>query len=111
MGIPVRARRNCCLNWRARFNAIPRGNHLPAEPCQVLGDHFMRYWKPDRLLEIARRREFPAGCSRGMPVLSALPKLTVAIAYDEAFNCYYPDSLDLLELQSALVVDFLAAPR
>jgi cobyrinic acid a,c-diamide synthase len=32
--------------------------------------------------------------------------LTVAIAYDEAFNCYYPDSLDLLELRGASVVDF-----
>jgi cobyrinic acid a,c-diamide synthase len=105
-GIPVLGALELLPQLRARFDAIPRGNRLPADLCQVLGDHFMRHWKPERLLEIARRREFPAGRSRGMPALSALPKLTVAIAYDEAFNCYYPDLLDLLELQGASVVDF-----
>src|SRR5690606_21378146 len=32
--------------------------------------------------------------------------LTVAVAYDEAFRCYFPDTLDLLEHLGATVVDF-----
>ena len=32
--------------------------------------------------------------------------LTVAVAFDSAFNCYFPDTLDLLELRGAKVVDF-----
>jgi cobyrinic acid a,c-diamide synthase len=32
--------------------------------------------------------------------------LTVAVGFDEAFNCYFPDTLDLLELCGATVVDF-----
>ncbi len=33
-------------------------------------------------------------------------KLTVAIALDEAFDCYFPNTLDLLEQRGAVVVDF-----
>jgi cobyrinic acid a,c-diamide synthase len=33
-------------------------------------------------------------------------QLSVAIAYDEAFNCYFPDAFDLLELHGASLVDF-----
>jgi cobyrinic acid a,c-diamide synthase len=28
------------------------------------------------------------------------------VAYDEAFNCYFPDTIDLLELMGATLVDF-----
>ena len=33
-------------------------------------------------------------------------RITVAMAFDEAFNCYFPAGLDLLELRGATVVDF-----
>ncbi len=32
--------------------------------------------------------------------------MTVAVAYDEAFRCYFTDALELLELSGASVVDF-----
>lgn len=32
--------------------------------------------------------------------------VNVAIAYDDAFNCYFPDTLDLLEMQGARLHDF-----
>jgi cobyrinic acid a,c-diamide synthase len=35
-----------------------------------------------------------------------LAGLHIALAYDEAFHCYFPDVLDLLELQGATVRDF-----
>ena len=35
-----------------------------------------------------------------------LAEVTVAVAYDDAFNCYFPDTLDLLELQGATVKVF-----
>lgn len=34
------------------------------------------------------------------------PPLKVAVAYDEAFHCYFPDTLDLLESRGATVCDF-----
>ena len=32
--------------------------------------------------------------------------MTVAVAFDSAFNCYFPDTLDLLEFRGAKIVDF-----
>ena len=35
-----------------------------------------------------------------------MARLKVAVAYDKAFNCYFPDTLDSLELQGATIRDF-----
>ncbi len=34
------------------------------------------------------------------------PRLTVAVAFDEAFRCYFADALELLETSGATVIDF-----
>jgi cobyrinic acid a,c-diamide synthase len=34
------------------------------------------------------------------------PQIRIAMAYDEAFNCYFPDSIDALEMLGAKVIDF-----
>jgi cobyrinic acid a,c-diamide synthase len=41
----------------------------------------------------------------GRSVAGRLP-LKVAVAYDDAFHCYFPDTLDLLEARGATVCDF-----
>ena len=80
---------------RRVIDALPDGARLPPALLQALGDDLVEHWKPMRLLELAERRELPGGSGlRRLPVLS---KLTVAVAYDEAFHCYFPDTLDLLE--------------
>jgi cobyrinic acid a,c-diamide synthase len=59
-----------------------------------------------RLLQVARQAKWP---STQHPVLtgsSCRQGATVAIALDEAFHCYFPDTLDALEMQGAQLCDF-----
>jgi len=91
---------------RGELAAIPRGDAPPRELCHQLGEQLARWWNPDYLLELAYRREMPP-CRPKRPCSGpAETELTVAIAYDEAFNCYFPDTLDMLEARGASVVDF-----
>lgn len=100
------------------LSQIPRGSSPPRELCRQLGDQLARFGRVERIRALAGRREFP-------PVRPALfapasERLlarngraagierapTIAVAFDAAFNCYFPDTLDLLELHGAKVVDF-----
>lgn len=105
-GVPVLGALETLPDVRAELAAVPRGDRLPRELCQRLGDNFAAFWQPDRLLEIACRREMPRTCLRRSRCMGLESNLTVAIAYDEAFNHYFPDTLDLLEARGASVVDF-----
>jgi len=71
-----------------------------------LGDQFMRYWQVGRLLEIASRWEMADVTLQQLCPEPTPSRLSLAVAYDEAFNCYFPDTLDWLELRGASVVDF-----
>src|SRR5690606_27303091 len=75
------------------------------EMCHRLGEAFLQRTDLSELLRIARRA----------PELETLPEsrpaaqrccVRVAVAYDDAFHCYFPDTLDLLELSGATVVNF-----
>jgi cobyrinic acid a,c-diamide synthase len=91
---------------RARLESLPGGQR--PSPCFAEGlvDQFTRYWQPDRIGSLAVSREFPRGLYDPSSTAPAAAKLTVAIAYDEAFNRYFQDTLDLLELRGASIVDF-----
>ncbi len=104
---PVLGALDAMPDLRAALAELPPGERIPAAFCRQLGDRFARWWNPGRILELATRRQMPAPDSswlRGGKTRRC--KLTVAIAYDEAFHCYFPDTLDLLELQGASVIDF-----
>ena len=59
------------------------------------------------LLCIARQAEWLAGDLPLPPCVCGRPPIaTVAIALDEAFHCYFPDTLDALEMQGARLCDF-----
>ena len=118
----------------ATLAQLPRGSSPPRELCRCLGDQLARFARPDRIAALAGRREFPRvrpllfsppagdssdGRGDGSPGDSRCKKesrckndrvrrrpLTVAVAFDAAFNGYFPDTLDLLELRGAKVVDF-----
>jgi cobyrinic acid a,c-diamide synthase len=93
---------------RGALEALPRGTAPERELCQQLAASFLRYARLDRLQGLAARRAFPAV----RPFIfrprerAGAAKLTVAVAYDEAFRCYFADGLELLELCGATVVDF-----
>src|SRR5487761_745971 len=87
-----------------RCGAIP-----PIEMCRELGDAFVQFGCLDGIESLAARREMPAA----PPAIFAKRRrrssrngVTIAVAYDPAFNCYFPDTLDLFDLEGANVVDF-----
>lgn len=73
----------------------------PPEPLvSRLGDSLAATLDVRALLGLAESRRFPehAPSSAQFEVES---DLTIAVAYDEVFNCYFPDTLDGLEQQGA----------
>jgi cobyrinic acid a,c-diamide synthase len=43
---------------------------------------------------------------RVQPLIEQGASIRIAVAYDEAFHCYFPDTLDLLEARGASICDF-----
>lgn len=112
-GVPVLGALEALPRVRSRMEELLRGSRPPRELYQALGANFARHWRLDKILELATSRDFCPGNPRSASPASsggaAAPrgkKLTVAIALDEAFNCYFPNTLDLLEQHGAVVVDF-----
>lgn len=85
---------------------IPGLSRPPRRLASELGDQLARYWRPEQILKLAYGREFPASVASRASRNRGAAELTVAIAYDEAFNDYFQDTFDLLELWGASIVDF-----
>jgi cobyrinic acid a,c-diamide synthase len=110
-GIPVVGALEELPALREAVRALPAGSIAPPEVCLELGIDFERFTQVDEIRRLADRRELPQavdGPSVGAVrrVRKTRTKVTVAVAYDEAFHGYFPDTLDLLELMGATVVDF-----
>ena len=91
---------------REAIAALPPGRPPAIELCRALGDELLRHADPQRIYSLAARRRFP--CCRiveaDMPPTGQ--PLHVAVAYDDAFYCYFPDALDMLEAGGATITDF-----
>lgn len=105
-GIPVLGALEQLPRLRRQLKQAATGGRVSHELCDSLGDAFVSRCRLDRIWELAHQRDLPEQPARCRCLLQLAPRLTVAIAYDEAFNCYFPDTLDLLELRGAAVVDF-----
>ncbi|HEX4149493.1 MAG TPA: hypothetical protein VHY20_10915, partial [Pirellulales bacterium] len=105
-GTPVLGALERLPRLRDVVRGLAPGSNMPREICEHLGTSLERYCKPAAIRRLAARREF-GGVSSALfqPVLDSSP-MTVAVAYDEAFHCYFPDTLDLLELWGASIIDF-----
>jgi len=104
--VPVLASLGPLPELRKQLQSADLGIQPPAESVHQLGVHFQRSGEPERIVEIASRKPM-TWCSTPMPsVPTPLSDVTIALAYDEAFNCYFPDTLDLLELRGAAILDF-----
>ena len=105
-GVPVLGALPTVPQARAALGAVPRGSGPPRELVRQLGRQFIRRGKPGAVWDLAARRDFiaPAGPGRTIPCRPG--RVTVAMAYDEAFHCYFPDVLELLELRGATVIAF-----
>ena len=87
------------------------GQKPAADLCRALANQLLKYTDVSRLLDLAERQEFPTETPCGSPERAtnrrrARPKLKVAVAYDEVFSGYFPDTLDALEQQGVTVCDF-----
>jgi cobyrinic acid a,c-diamide synthase len=104
--IPVIGGLGHCGALRQSIAGLPMGDAPSRELCTALGLQFREYSCLDRLRQLASRRNVPSGwqmpdANSSLPVLRG--KVNVAVAYDDAFHCYFPDTLDMLELRGATV--------
>ncbi len=105
-GVPVLGALEELPALRAEIDAIPSGTRPPRELCRELAGHFGRHLRVERLLKLAFRRGLAAAPRRLFASEPVASGVVVAVAYDEAMNCYFPDVLDLLELRGATIIDF-----
>ncbi len=102
-GIPVVAAMLASPDLRAVVGRMGEGRCPTPELCNALGDALSPHLRLEQLLEIAHRREFGEHHAAALTGSCATGALNVAIAYDAAFSCYFPDTLDVLESQGASV--------
>lgn len=91
---------------RASIAAMPPGRQPALSLCHALGDRLARHAQLEPIYHVAAGRPFPACAAPADPCRPAPTELKVAVAYDEAFHCYFPDTFDLLELNGATICDF-----
>jgi cobyrinic acid a,c-diamide synthase len=91
---------------RSLCRTLPDGRDPSPALCQALGRRLAANLRLDRLLALADRSPLP-----GLPVDDLGWELPdgpqrIAVAYDEDFCGYFPDTLDLLEEAGAELCDF-----
>ncbi len=105
-GIPVLGGLETIEPLRAELASVPDGVRPPKDACQLLGSFFLRLTQTERLLELGYRRKVDWSVAPPYSQAPELPPLVVALAFDSALDCYFPDTLDLLEARGATLVDF-----
>jgi cobyrinic acid a,c-diamide synthase len=88
------------------IRACPRGTAPSPHLCRELGEHFLRFSRLEAILRLADRPPLPAAPPSLFRDAARETPMVIALAYDDAFNCYFPDVLDLLEAHGAKVRDF-----
>ncbi|MBX3412292.1 MAG: hypothetical protein KF708_06200 [Pirellulales bacterium] len=91
---------------RAIIDKLPRGASPHPQICGELADSLASFTPTERFLELASRRDQISAPLRPALMAPTDEPVTVAVAYDEAFRCYFPDTLALFEQLGAEVVDF-----
>ncbi|HEY2882092.1 MAG TPA: hypothetical protein VGJ15_06650, partial [Pirellulales bacterium] len=105
-GIPVVGGLGKCSQLRGEIAALPSNRKPPAEWREALAQAFRKYSAVDRIIQLSSRGGVPVEWDAGEPDhANHLPhsKVRVAVAFDDAFHCYFPDTLDMLELHGAKV--------
>jgi cobyrinic acid a,c-diamide synthase len=105
-GLPVLGAMSAGARLRQEVRGMPVGARPGQKLCTELGNRLLECWQPRVLQQLALRRELsPARPRLFRGDLPQWPR-TIALAYDEAFRCYFPDTLDLLELHGATLTAF-----
>ncbi len=105
-GIRVIGGMSECATIRQSIAELAGAAKPTREWCDALADDWRQYSDVKEIMALATRqgiaRDWPTQAEEGQ---AALPRtaVRVAVAYDEAFHCYFPDTLDVLELRGATV--------
>lgn len=108
-GVPVLGALEPLPELRSAIDLLEPGQTVSRELCRTLGNILLKYCSASRLLAIAGQGDFPLPLPAAAPPPfdeDSLAGLKVAVAYDDVFNCYFPDALDALEGRGATVTDF-----
>jgi len=105
-GLPVLGGMRELAPLRAIIDRLPPGSRPSRGLCRTLGKQLGAHLQIKRLLKLAARRDLPPFEPRLFRPETETTSLNVAVAFDEAFHCYFPDTLDLLELAGASIHDF-----
>jgi len=105
-GIPVLGALEVLPELRGEIAGLPSGSRPSRDVLGELGRQFRRYARLDRVLELGCRREVAWDTRRLFAASQSAKGIVLAVAYDAAFDCYFQDTLDLLELRGATIVDF-----
>lgn len=105
-GVPVVAGLAAPRGLRARASSLPRGSVPDEALCRELGEHLVWGSQWQAVMQRAATSELPDVA----PAVFRMPEVrargVVAVAYDAAFQCYFPDVLELLELNGVSVSVF-----
>lgn len=91
---------------REALARVEPGAEPPDDVREALGDGLQSTLAVNALETLAGSRSFPPARPRLFAARASRRSLRVAVAYDDAFHCYFPDALDLLEVSGATLVDF-----
>ena len=86
--------------------ALPSGHDPSRELCEALGQQLGRTLRLDRLRALARRGPPLAVEPASWGLRSGKQRFRIAVAYDQVYCGYYPETLDLLEAAGAELCDF-----
>lgn len=103
--VPVLGFLNRASKIRSLIGAREAGSPC-RELCRALGERFEPTLKLQQLLKIAQSQPWQASAPRLFAPASENDQITVAVAFDEAFQGYFADTLDLLEARGARICDF-----
>lgn len=103
--VPVVGGLGLAQSVRDAITALPRGESVPGELCLELAGQLSPYTSLERLCRLADCAPLKVARSTEPPATSNPPP-RIAVAFDEAFRCYFPDTLEMLERAGATVVAF-----
>lgn len=104
--VPVLGSLELLPSLRAELDGISPGGRPPSDLCHTLGNQLLRTGEPERVVEIASRTPVTWEHPHLFDKEPSSENIVIALGYDEALNCYFPDMLELLELRGATIVDF-----
>jgi cobyrinic acid a,c-diamide synthase len=104
--VPVLGWLDRAQSLRTLCRSLPAGRDPSPGLCAALGSRMLANLRIDKLLALAERAPLPAVPADDLGFDPEGNSLRIAVAYDEEFCGYFPDTLDLLEAAGAELCDF-----